>query len=274
MDYLIIGYITLDKSSSGYQLGGTATYAALTAQALGMTPAILTTANRDRINSSKLNMIPLFLQQSEQTTIFENRMMNTQREQVIYQIAAPISLDPLPAQWLETEIVHFGPVAGEFCPEWLAAFPSAYKGLTPQGLMRTWDANGKVQRTPIKMAPELIKQFDAIVFSVEDVEEDEDIIDSYAQHANVLAVTEGKNGARIYWNGDMRHFSAPDVKEINNTGAGDIFATSFFYRHHQTRDPWESARFATQLASCSVTRSGLDSIPTPEEIRNQIIEIL
>jgi sugar/nucleoside kinase (ribokinase family) len=72
----------------------------------------------------------------------------------------------------------------------------------------------------------------------------------------------------------MRHFSAPQVEECNDTGAGDIFATAFFYRHFQTKNPWEAARFATQLAAISVTRTGLDSVPTVDEIKNQTIEIL
>ena len=274
MDYLVIGYITLDKISSGYQIGGTAAYAALTAQSLGMNPAILTSADRRRLDLSKFNTIPVFLEQSDKTTIFENRETGQQREQVIHELAENISLAALPPDWAAPDIVHFGPIAGEFDPQWLASFPNAYKGITPQGLMRSWDEQGKVSRKPVKLPEEWISKFDAIVFSVEDVQEDEDIIEYYAHHASVLAVTEGRMGARIYWKGDMRHFSAPQVEEISNTGAGDIFATTFFYRHKQTRDPWEAARIATQLASNSVTRIGMASIPTPDEVRNQLIEIL
>jgi sugar/nucleoside kinase (ribokinase family) len=47
--------------------------------------------------------------------------------------------------------------------------------------------------------------------------------------------------------------------------AGDIFAAASLVRYHQTRDPWEAARFANRLASTSVTRRGLAGVPTPEE---------
>jgi sugar/nucleoside kinase (ribokinase family) len=64
------------------------------------------------------------------------------------------------------------------------------------------------------------------------------------------------------------------VIELDPTGAGDIFAAAFFFRLYNTRDPWEAARFATQLAAISVTRSGLQSIPTQEEIQDSMAEVL
>ena len=72
----------------------------------------------------------------------------------------------------------------------------------------------------------------------------------------------------------MRRFHARKVKEFDPTGAGDIFATSFFYRYFHTRDPWEAARFATVIASHSVTRPGLKGVPTPQEVQAAMLEIL
>ncbi len=62
--------------------------------------------------------------------------------------------------------------------------------------------------------------------------------------------------------------------ELDSTGAGDIFAAAFFTRLYLTRDPWESARFANQIAAASVTRRGLEGIPTPEEIQEYLVEVL
>jgi sugar/nucleoside kinase (ribokinase family) len=77
----------------------------------------------------------------------------------------------------------------------------------------------------------------------------------------------------LYWNGDVRRFPAQEVTEVDPTGAGDIFAAAFFYRLYTTRDPWEAARFATQLATISVTRPGLRGVPTPEEIQDCMVEV-
>jgi sugar/nucleoside kinase (ribokinase family) len=113
----------------------------------------------------------------------------------------------------------------------------------------------------------------AAVLSVEDLEKDERRIDEMAALCHVLAVTEGNQGARLYWNGDVRRFRPPRVEVVDETGAGDIFAACFFARLSTTRDPWEAARFATQLSAISVSRPGLAGIPTPEEIEACTVEV-
>ena len=100
------------------------------------------------------------------------------------------------------------------------------------------------------------------------------MIESLAHQTRVLAVTEGAAGSVLYWNGDRRRFRAPEIAEVDGTGAGDIFAAAFFVRLYTTRDPWEAARFATRLASYSVTRDGLDGIPTRKEIEESTVEVL
>jgi sugar/nucleoside kinase (ribokinase family) len=119
----------------------------------------------------------------------------------------------------------------------------------------------------------VLEQAGAAVISVEDVDEDEKIIGEMATYSQVLAVTENSMGSRLYWHGDVRRFSALDLQEVDATGAGDIYATAFFTRLYTTRDPWESARFASQLASISITRPGLEGIPTPEEVQDCMIEV-
>ena len=76
------------------------------------------------------------------------------------------------------------------------------------------------------------------------------------------------------FNGDRRRFRAPEVTEIDATGAGDVFAAAFFTRLLSTRDPWEATRFATLLATCSVTRQGLHGIATAREVDECMTEVL
>jgi len=64
------------------------------------------------------------------------------------------------------------------------------------------------------------------------------------------------------------------MEEVDPVGAGDIFAAAFFSRLQQTRDPWEAARFGTQLASVSVSRRGIEGIPTEDEVKAGLITIL
>ena len=92
------------------------------------------------------------------------------------------------------------------------------------------------------------------MLSIEDLAGDENRIEEFASASRILVITEGSAGARVYWNGDVRRFRPPAVTEVEATGAGDIFAAAFFMRLSTTRDPWEAARFANQIAAISVTR--------------------
>jgi sugar/nucleoside kinase (ribokinase family) len=42
----------------------------------------------------------------------------------------------------------------------------------------------------------------------------------------------------------------------------------------QTKDPWTSARFATQIAANSVTRKAMESPPSDLEIQKNLTEIM
>jgi sugar/nucleoside kinase (ribokinase family) len=180
----------------------------------------------------------------------------------------------VPEQWLNTPIIHLGPVAREVDPTLARAFPNAFVGLTPQGWLRTWDEQGLVSFAEWPEASFVLQYAGAAVISIEDVRGNEDIIEEMASSVRVLAVTEGAHGARLYWNGDLRRFRPPQMDEIDPTGAGDIFATAFFYRLNATRDPWEAARFATNLASYSVMRYGLNGVPLPDEVQAVMTEVL
>jgi sugar/nucleoside kinase (ribokinase family) len=140
--------------------------------------------------------------------------------------------------------------------------------------MRQWSADGRVSSKPWENADAALRRAGAVVISREDVNGDDELIEHMAHQTRVLAVTEAAEGAVLYWNGDRRRFRAPKVKEVDATGAGDIFAAAFFVRLVTTRDPWEAARFATLVASCSIARVGLEGIPTPAEIEQCKMEVL
>jgi sugar/nucleoside kinase (ribokinase family) len=273
VDYLAVGHITCDISPQGNTVGGTALYSALTARALGLRVGVVTAISEKTILPT-LDGITFVSQPSEATTKFENIYTPEGRIQIIHQVADPISLTNIPEIWRGTPIIHLGPVAREVDPNLARYFSEHTVCVTPQGFMRAWDSDGKVTVSEWPEAAFVLENSTAAVLSVEDINGDESRIEEMLRSIRILAITEGADGARVYWNGDVRHFAAPNVVEVNSTGAGDIFAACFFTKFHATRDPWEAARFAVQLASCSVIRRGMDSIPTAEEIEMASIEIL
>jgi sugar/nucleoside kinase (ribokinase family) len=273
VDYLMVGHITRDMTPDGPRLGGTVTYSSLMARALGLRVGIVTSWGNE-LPLDSLATVPIINLPSEHSTTFENISTPEGRIQTIYQVANSIDLNLIPELWLNSEIVHLGPVAQEVEPTLVRNFSNSLIGLTPQGWLRTWDEEGRIVPTEWPEATYVLRNAGAAVISVEDVEYDEARIEEMASACRVLAVTEQSDGVRLFWNGDVRRFRSPEVTLIDSTGAGDIFAAAFFFRLYTTRDPWEAARFATNLAAYSVTRSGLDSLPTQEEIQVCMAEVL
>ena len=273
VDYLVIGHVAHDLTPQGPRLGGTAAYSALTAQALGLRVGIVT-ASGPETSLAPLGNIPVVSIESPNSTIFENIYTEHGRIQYLRGQATRIDFNYVPDAWRRAPIIHLGPIANEMDAMLPAGFSPALLGLTPQGWMRQWDSECRVSLGEWKNVDFAMARASAVVISREDVNGDDDLIEHMAHQTRVLAVTESAAGAVLYWHGDRRRFRAPDIKEVDATGAGDVFAAAFFTRLLKTRDPWEATRFATLLASYSVTRVGLEGIATPREIEECMIEVL
>lgn len=267
IDYLAIGHVTRDLTPGGPRLGGTATYSALTARALGLRVALVTsmpdslTALTAPLDGVRVANLP-----AEMATTFENAYTPAGRQQILSACAAPLTLESVPAAWRSARVVHLAPVAGEVPAALAAALRGTCLCVTPQGWMRHWDEAGRVSFRGWEGAAEVLAHADAVVLSIEDVAGDEALADRYARQARVAVVTRGARGSTLYVGGEVQAIPAPPVQEIDPTGAGDVFAASFFARLCATGDPLTAARFATLLASDSVTRVGLAGIPTPAAI--------
>jgi sugar/nucleoside kinase (ribokinase family) len=273
VDYLVIGHIAHDLTPQGPRVGGTVSFAALTARALGMKVGIVTAVGLET-SLDLLNGIPVISQASPQSTTYENIYTDHGRIQYLRAQAERIDFNSVPESWQSASIIHLGPIANEMDSTLPHGFAPTLLGLTPQGWMRQWDAENRVSMRSWQNAEPALAKANAVVISREDVNGDDELIEYMSHQTRVLAVTEGPAGCVLYWNGDRRRFHAKQVTEVDATGAGDVFAAAFFIRLLKTRDPWESARFATLLASCSVTRVGLEGIATLQEIEECMTEVL
>lgn len=263
-DYLVVGHLSLDHTPAGPRLGGTAAYAALTARALGLRSAILTCAGRD-LDLTPLSGIDLVRLPSPTTTGFQASEGEDRRLRLLGR-ADPIDGARIPDPWKRAPLVHLGPIAGEISPAVLDAFvQGSLVGITAQGWMRGFDSLGETSFRSWAHASGALQRAEVVIVSLADLAHDEDRVEALAGECRLLVVTEGPRGARVYWHRDVRRVPAPEAAALDTTGAGDIFAAAFLVRYQRTRDPWESARFANRLASRSVTRIGLDSVPTSEE---------
>lgn len=272
VDYLVIGHLTCDVFPGGLRLGGAASYASLTARAMGLRVGIVT-AWGNEIQLSALEGIQVVAAPAEHSTTYENIYTPQGRIQYIHHQAPRIDLSTVPEVWRRAPIIHLGPIAQEVDSTLPGDFRPSLLGLTPQGWMRTWGDDRRIQHCDWKGADTALSKAGAVCMSIEDLGYNEELIEHYMLSTPILALTEGREGLRLYWNHDMRRFRAPKVNVVEATGAGDVFAASFFIRLYQTRDPWEAARFAVRMSAISVTRAGLDGVPTPDEVQECLVEV-
>jgi sugar/nucleoside kinase (ribokinase family) len=267
-DYLVIGHVTKDLFNGSYKIGGTATYSALTAHRLGRSVAIVTSKGSDIDLGHLPTDIRISACPSETSTTFENLYRGGHRQQHLWSQASFLGGSQIPQEWSNSQIVHLGPVAQEVDQALARRFPGALLGITPQGWMRRWDETGRVHPKTWDPPDELLQRADAVILSREDVSGDMAYVRDCAARTRLLVLTAGWQGATVYCRGEVRAFPAPPRQELDPTGAGDIFATVFLIALHKTSDPWLSAQFANCVASHSVERRGLDSIPTLREIED------
>jgi len=267
-NYLAIGHLSRDLTPEGPRLGGSVAYAARTARAFGLQAAVVTACNPDTPLGDALEGIAVHCVPSSATTTFALETTPQGRRLVLQaRAAAPLAWEAIPAAWRRAPLVHLAPVAGELPPTLAARFAGRFVGITPQGWLRAWGADGLIRPTAWPEAETVLAHATAAVLSLEDLGGDESRIPALAEMVPVLVVTQGATGAVVYWQGKAHAIPAPPAREVDATGAGDIFAAAFFIRLYHTRDPLAAARFAAHLAALSVQRRGLASTPTPAEIR-------
>ncbi len=265
ISYRLLGHVTNDLAPAGPTLGGTVSYAGLTAAAMGAEVGIVTACAAD-VDLQALMPTDLITIPSEQTTTFRNVEIMGKRTQNISARGRSISLDMLPAEWRNADVVHLAPVADEIELESLDLIPPASLYMTPQGWLRSWDENGMVSKRSWLGVGEALSEARAVVCSLEDLGDDLSAALEMANQIPLLVVTRSENGATLFVDGKMDEIDGIEVETIDSTGSGDIFAAVFFIEISSGCDPLQAAHRSNYLAACSVTRLWLDSIPTQSEI--------
>ncbi|HRJ43371.1 MAG: hypothetical protein KJZ86_20230 [Caldilineaceae bacterium] len=277
LDFLVIGHVTrdiptADPTATEYVLGGTVSFAAVTASHLGRHPTVLTRAAGDVDLSVLREVGGLYALPSQHTTTFANIYTSTGRIQYCYTPAAVIAAADVPEELRSPKVVLLGPLVGEIEPDMIHIFPEdTVVAAVPQGWMRRWDGDGRVHPTPWRTAEEFLPHLDALILSIEDVDGDLSIIEEYCTHVPLLVMTQYREGSTVYQrqaDGSVSVTQVPPrpANEVDPTGAGDTFATAFLLRLQETGDPLDAARYANVTASFGVEGSGTSAIPSHQAV--------
>src|ERR1043166_9351276 len=143
IDYLLLGHVTVDRlDEQRVAMGGTATYAALTARNMGARVGVHTSAAYepgliDVLRGALVARIP-----AEYTTCFVNDYSSGRRVQTIESVAEKLTYDKILPEWRNPPVVLRGPLCQEVDTSIVERFPRSLIGVTPQGWMRGWDEDG------------------------------------------------------------------------------------------------------------------------------------
>ena len=268
MDYLAIGHTCHDWTSSGYILGGTASYVSLFAKKLENRVGIVTSYGVDFEFKETFKDISIQNISAEKTTVFKNTYLASGREQYLLSRASTILAKDIPLDWQSAKMVHIGPIANEVDFSVINLFKNSIVCICPQGWMRRWDDDGKVFYKMIKDW-EKLKQADLLILSQEDLGNQLDLIPFLANLFKVLVVTNDSKGADVFFNGKKYHFPAYPVQVVDATGAGDIFAASFLIKYAETLDIATSTAYAHCAASFCIEGIGTTNLPSKKMLNDR-----
>ena len=268
---LALGHVTRDRRSGGDVLGGSVTYGALAARKLGWQVAILTAAGADFEPERELPGVPVFVRRSPATTRFANEYdADGTRRQVVSARAADVDLEPLPDSWRDPDALLLGPVAGELFSLGASAFEAGCVGAIAQGYVRAIDHDGSVTSRSWQRPAHDLLGVHALFLSEHDLPDAERRARELLSSVPIVALTRGWRGLTLLTRDGVHDVPALPRAELDPTGAGDVFATAFLVRYHETGDPLEAAAFGACAASCVVEGVGSSTLGDRDEVLRRL----
>lgn len=260
-DFVAVGHVTLDRIGDAVRPGGAALYAAVTAHRLGLSAGIVTSHADDFPLDAVPPQIEVVTVPAAQTTTFEHRDVDGVRVLRVTDAAGPLGVADVPDDWRDAPIVLLAPVLNEVDPLVATAFADASLGAAAQGWLRGFGADGAI--TPVPWTPPdfLLGRLQALFLSREDVGDDLAGAVEMFQRVPLGALTAGEKGALLFVNGERYEVRPYPVREVDGTGAGDVFAAAFLIDYHRGGDPWEAAAVAACAGALKVRGEGIASIP-------------
>ena len=260
-DFIVIGHVVRDVTPGGWRLGGTATFAAVQAQRLGLDAGIVTRLGPEVSKRDLPKGVSLAGRPASATTSFRNDYSQGRRRQRVPTQAEALGAEDIPPDWRKAPISLMGPVCGEVPPDLTAALSSPLVGVSAQGWLRAIDSDRRVRRRAWNGAP-FWHGAHVLFVSREDLGRRRDQLDRWANDVPVVVLTRDRGGARVHERGAWGKIAAFPAKEVDPTGAGDVFAAAFLVRYHETNDTAIATRFACAAAACSVEAPGIARVAT------------
>ncbi len=273
---LVVGHLTedVDPRSGEGRLGGAAAYASLLSHRFGVPTTLLTSADRDFPWLASLAGIEIRRVPSPDRTRFVNTYRSdgsrAQRvrsraeripDRVIHGVIAGL---PPGSAVLWAPVVDEIGIAGPPLPRPSDCSRTGRRSLSAaalQGFLRRFDRAGRVHRRPLPVAlPHRLSTVDLVCLSEQDPASPADI---EALRTPWVAITRGRRGALLRGPGGSAESIVPALaREVDPTGAGDVFAAALTIARWKGMLPAAAGRLAAATAACAVEAPGVDGVPS------------
>lgn len=265
---MAVGHVCQDiRPDGGLNLGGSVSYAAITALRLGYRVGLVTGAGPDLDVARAFPGAEVACHPSAATTLFENIYQDGSRKQILHRRAEVLTCAHIPPAWRTPPMVYLGSIDQEIAPEVFDCFAdTSLMAVMPQGFFRRWDEQGLVSFIEWMPPERVLRRINLLVISELDVPNPEALARDWGRLIRLIVVTRAERGATVYQAGEACHFPARPAHQVDPTGAGDVFAAAFLIRLAETGDPCQAAHFANVVASFSVEGIGVTGIPLRQQV--------
>lgn len=250
---LVAGHVTLDRYGDDLLPGGSAYYAAGAYRALGARVRVATSAGPE-LPPRSLAGVDADVSPAARTTSFVNTYApDGRRSQRVDALAAPLDPGRLPASWLAADVLHLAPVVGEVeLGSWLRRSRARLVGLGVQGWVREVGRDGAVRQPRWEVSAGDLAGVHAACVGEDDLAGQGDLLDRLAAAIPVVAFTHGERGCDLILSGRTVRLGVYRTRQVEPTGAGDVFAAGLFLGLAEGASPVEAARLGAAAASIVV----------------------
>lgn len=285
MRFLVVGNITKDelitKAGRRIALGG-ASYAAIAAAKLGWKARIVSRGNSELeawAERLRGKGIMVDVQPDDSLTHFLNDYSSGRRRQWLLSHTGPIAYDP---SW-EADVIHINPMFGEVGAEEVGRAKGRCEllSLDVQGFVRGLEGSRVVGRFWIGRGA-FLRNVDLLKIGRDEAGLVSRMGDPWGIcnelsgfGPRVIELTLGEGGSLIFA-GDRRDIyevPAYRTREVDPTGAGDVYAAAFAIKYFGSRDALEAGLFASAAASFAVEAFGIDGIAERERVEERYREL-
>jgi len=127
--------------------------------------------------------------------------------------------------------------------------------------MRLPDNRVRPRRDAISSTRRIVGRGELAFLSEHDTANPQRLAATLAKRGAIAVVTRAEQGALLYTGDTVHAFPAVPANQVEPTGAGDCFATSFTLRYHETGSLEEAMRFGLAAGSLAVEGRGMACIP-------------